>query len=136
MLGSTLFANDDIEVTTLPGEPVVLVVRKPTRVAVGDLERVWGAAVRSFDALDRKTSGLIVDVSGTVGRNDEDFEKAFAPYRLRLSTGWHAMALVVSSVPGKLQVQRYAREDGVLVSTFEDRDAALAWIRRSLGGPS
>jgi len=132
MASAPLFENEHVVVTKFGNEPIVLVARNPTRLALAELDDVWGAADRALAKLDRKRFGMIVDVRQTVGRNDEDFEKAFAPFRQRLSIGWCAMALLVASLPGKLQVQRYAREDGVRVSTFDDWDTALAWVRSAL----
>jgi len=127
-----LMENEHLSVFALTGEPIVLVVRKPTRTELGDLERVWGAAERALSTVDRGRSCLLIDVTATVGRNDEDFEQAFAPFRQRLSSGWLEMALVVSTLPGKFQVQRYAREDDARVTAFDQREAALTTLRRAL----
>lgn len=128
---SPLFENDHVQVLALPDEPIVMIVRKPTRVELADMESVWGAAEKALAGVDRRKSCLLVDVSGTSGRNDEEFERAFAPFRQRLSAGWLAMALVVSTLPGRLQVQRYAREDDARVTAFASRDEALTALRRA-----
>lgn len=133
MVASPLFENEHVTVSVLRGERIVLVVRKPSRLELHELDRAWGAADRALAAVDRMTHCLIVDVSGTPGRNDEEFERAFTPFRQSLSLDWLEMALVVASMPGRLQVARYAREDGARVSTFESRDMALALMRRRLG---
>jgi len=130
-MASPLFENDHVVVLALADEPIVMIVRKPTRVELGELDRVWGAAERALAAIDRGQSCLLVDVTVAPGRNDEEFEKAFAPFRQRLSAGWVAMALVVSTLPGRLQVQRYATEDKARVSSFDNREAALAALRRA-----
>jgi len=126
------FDNEHIQVHALPGENIVAVIRRPTRVELEDLERVWGAAVRALATVNRSSSCLLVDVSAAVGRNDEAFEQAFAPFRQRLCSDWLEVALVVSSLPGKLQVQRYAREDDARVTPFDNREAALAALRHVL----
>lgn len=128
---SPLFENEHVQVLALQGEPIVMVVRKPTRVELGDLDHAWGAADRALAGVDRRRSCLLVDVRAAMGRNDEDFERAFAPFRQRLCSGWLEMVLVVSSVPGMLQVQRYAREDAARVSVFDNREAALTALRRA-----
>ncbi|HTQ02560.1 MAG TPA: hypothetical protein VMI54_01845 [Polyangiaceae bacterium] len=133
-MSSPLFENEHVQVLALAGEPIVLVVRKPTRVELGELDRVWGAAERALAAVARRYSCLLIDVSAAVGRNDENFERAFAPFRQRLSSDWLEMALVVSTVPGKLQVQRYAKEDAARVSVFDNREAALTALRRAARG--
>lgn len=108
------------------------IVRKPTRVELADLDNAWGAPHRALVGVDRRHSCLLVDATAAVGRNDEEFERAFAPFRQRLCADWRQVALVVRTLPGVLQVQRYAREDGARVATFDSRDAALAALRRTL----
>ena len=131
-MSSPLFENEHVLVRALAGEPIVTVVRKPTRVELADLDRAWGAAERALAKVDRRHSCLLVDVSAAIGRNDENFERAFAPFRQRLCAGWLEMALVVSTLPGKLQVQRYAREDDARVGAFDNREAALTALRSAL----
>jgi hypothetical protein len=129
---STLLENEHVQLVALEGERIVLVIRKSTRTDVADLDRVWGAADRALGSVERSRSCLLVDVSATVGRNDEDFERAFAPFRQRLCSGWLEVALVVSTLPGKFQVQRYARQDDAHVTAFDNRDAALTALRSAL----
>ena len=129
---STLFANEYVLVLALPSEPIVEIVRKQMRVELADLDRAWGAPHRALATVERRKSCLLVDVSATAGRNDEEFERAFAPFRQRLCADWLQVALVVSTLPGTLQVQRYAREDDARVVAFDNRDAALSALRRTL----
>jgi len=131
-MSAPLFENEYTQVFALAGEPIVMVVRKQTPVELSDLERAWGAANRALGGVDRRRSCLLVDVSLAVGRNDEEFERAFAPFRRSLCADWLAVALVVSSIPGTLQVQRYAREDDVRVVAYDNRETALAALRRAL----
>jgi hypothetical protein len=131
-MSSILFENAHVSVSALAGEPILLVVRKPTRMELSELDGVWGAADRALAAIDRRRSCLLVDVREASGRNDEQFEHAFAPFRQRLCSDWLEVALVVSTVPGKFQVQRYAREDAARVSVFDEREAALAALRRAV----
>jgi hypothetical protein len=130
-MSSPLFENEHVQVFALAGEPIVMVVRKPTRVELDELDRVWGAADRALAAVERRQSCLLVDVCAAVGRNDENFERAFAAFRQRLCSGWREVALVVSTLPGKFQVQRYAREDDARVIAYEQREAALTALRAS-----
>jgi hypothetical protein len=126
------FENEHLVVHAVTGDNIIAVVRKPTRVELAELDRVWGAATRALAAVERDVSCLLVDVSAAVGRNDEAFEQAFAPFRQRLCADWLEVALVVSSLPGKLQVQRYAREDGARVTAFDNHETALTALRRTL----
>lgn len=129
-----LLENEHVLVDVMADEPIAIVIRKSTRVEHGDLDRAWGAAERALGAVDRPRSCLLVDVSTAIGRNDEAFEQAFVPYRQRLCAGWLEVALVVRSIPGKLQVHRYARQDEARVTAFDTREAALAALRSTLAG--
>ena len=133
IMSGPLFENEYVLVRAFADEPVVEIVRKQTRVELADLDRAWGAADRALATVERRRSCLLVDVSATAGRNDEDFERAFGPFRQRLCADWLQVALVVNTIPGTLQVQRYAREDDARVTAFDRRETALAALRRALG---
>ena len=86
---------------------------------------------RRTDHVKRERYGLLIDVRAAPGRNDPEFEKQFEPMRQRMQRGFRRVAVVVKSVHGKLQVQRYAREDGIPNAAFDDRSAAVKWLEES-----
>ncbi len=123
-----LLDNDHVEVSLL-SDGVVRIVRKRSPTPGSTVAEVWGPVEKAIMGRPRLAHCLLVDMRGALGRNDADFENTFEPYRKRLTAGWRAVALVVASTSGRLQVQRYAREDGAEVSVFDDLDAALAWLK-------
>lgn len=81
-----------------------------------------------MDALNRPAHRLLVDTRQATGRNDPEFEQAFAPHRRRMLEGFERRAVVVRRVVGQLQVQRHARADGLEVGAFLDLDEARRWL--------
>jgi len=73
---------------------------------------------------------LLVDARRAPGRNDELFERVQAEYRERLFGGFRRVAVVMASVAGRLQVERYRREQelGPMI-LCSDREDALRWFR-------
>jgi len=108
---------------------VVLVERSsrafPSPQAV---ERSCAALNRSVDTLDRARHDLLIDVRSVAGRNDPEFERVMEPERMRLQRGFRRVAVLVNSVAGQLQMQRYAAQDGSKLRTFLDRRKALEWL--------
>lgn len=123
-----LLDNAHVEVSLLDGK-VVRFVRKRSPGEKLTVLEVWGPVEQAVKDWPRASHALLVDMRTALGRNDAEFETSFEPIRKRLTAGWRAVALVVASTSGRLQVQRYAREDGLSLGVFEDADAALAWLK-------
>jgi hypothetical protein len=123
-----LLDNEHAEVSLL-SDGIVRIVRKRSPAPGSTVAEVWGPVEKAVMGRARSSHSLLVDMRGALGRNDADFENTFEPYRKRLTAGWRGVALVVTSTSGRLQVQRYARDDGVEIGVFEDLDAALAWLK-------
>lgn len=108
---------------------MVVFERTAAPVAIEELAVVYDPVERAIQGIRRELYGLLIDVRATRGRNDEEFEKKFEPYRQRFQKGFRRVAILVTSVPGKLQASRYAREDGLPNSSFDDYAAALRWLQ-------
>jgi hypothetical protein len=112
-----------------------IVVLERTAVPAGDdLVEVWGRAERAFDGVPRERYGLLIDVRAVKGRNDAEFEKKFVPIRQRIQKGFRRVAILVNTPQGKLQAGRYAREDALPNSVFDDYGAALKWLEEATLG--
>jgi hypothetical protein len=109
---------------------LVRVVR--SSVAIETLEQVdeaWGSTSRALMPLDRTKHVLLLDMREAPGRNDDAFERRVAPYRAATVRGFLRVAVLVRSLPGQMQVQRHAREDGLgSVHVFASEQAALEWL--------
>jgi hypothetical protein len=109
---------------------LVRVVR--SSVALETLEQVdeaWGGTSRALMPLERAKHVLLLDMRNAPGRNDDAFERRVARYRAATVQGFARVAVLVRSLPGQLQVQRHAREDGLeSVHIFASEQAALDWL--------
>jgi hypothetical protein len=116
----------------LDGTAILLVERSsrafPSPQAV---ERSCSALNRSLDTqLDRSRHDLLIDLRGVAGRNDPEFERVIEPERHRLQQGFRRIGVLVNSVAGQLQIQRYASQDGAKLRIFLDRAKAIEWLTR------
>lgn len=125
---SPLYENAHFKLGVLPESRVVVFERTAVPVAVEELAAVYGPVDPALQGIARERYGLLIDVRPAKGRNDAEFEKKFEPYRQGIQKGFRRVAILVSSVPGKLQASRYAREDGLPNSSFDDYAAALRWL--------
>ena len=117
-----------IRVGVLADSRVVVLERSAVPVGEADLATVFGPAEPALRGITREQYGLLIDVRAARGRNDAEFEKKFEPYRQSIQKGFLRVAIVVTTPHGKLQANRYAREDRLPNSVFDDYDAALRWL--------
>lgn len=67
----------------------------------------------ALDSIQKGNLRLLIDLrEGPKMRNDPEFEALTAPYRQAIPVGFARSAILVRSAVGKLQVNRYNREDG------------------------
>jgi hypothetical protein len=71
--------------------------------------------------------GLIFDFRKAPSRSDPEFEQAFARARAGICLGFSRVAFLMSGTLGKLQAQRYARDDGHGAQAFLNEKLALAF---------
>lgn len=93
---------------------------------VQDCEREFAGLLRWL--AHRRTFALLVDVRVARGRNDPAFETALASGRRALFQRFTELACLVATLPGKMQLERYAREDGVAMQVFLREDEAERWL--------
>ncbi|NUP07682.1 MAG: hypothetical protein HOW73_16670 [Polyangiaceae bacterium] len=83
------------------------------------------------EGIDPHKTSLLVDLRNSPMRNDEEFEHAIAARRRELDSALRAFArsaYLVRTPAGKLQIQRYLREDGVSRPVFDDEAAAIRYL--------
>lgn len=90
--------------------------------SIQELEACFEEVSKVLDGLERARYALIVDVRAAPGRNDPQFEAAMKRVRPRWIGGLRKVGVLVQSAVGVMQVNRYARQDGIkrLVSTDEE----------------
>lgn len=89
-------------------------------------------ALRGKLTPDRGRLGLLLDLRESPFRNDDPFETTVARFRAELFRGWAAIATLVRTAVGSLQVRRLAREDGSDMHVFAGEDEALAYLASKL----
>jgi hypothetical protein len=122
-----------LRVGAIPASRVIVIERTAVHSGDADLAEVFGPAEDALRKVERGKFGLLVDVRLAPGRNDSEFEKAFQPYRQRLQRGFRRVAILVETTYGKLQCQRYAREDGAANCVFDDYATAVVWLDDTSG---
>ncbi|KYF71446.1 hypothetical protein BE17_15940 [Sorangium cellulosum] len=93
-----------------------------------ELEAVKAALCHCLDGLGRSRYALLVDVRAAPGRNDPSFEAALERIRPRWLRGFRRVGVLVQSVVGALQIQRYARQDGIERLVTNDESALLRYL--------
>jgi hypothetical protein len=83
----------------------------------------------ALDEASPDDTRLLIDMRRAPGRNDDAYERAVARYRAETVARFEQVAVLVRSMPGQLQVQRHAKEDGLSkVRVFNSETHALVWL--------
>jgi hypothetical protein len=129
-----------IPVNQLVGNPFVSVsvdllrgVARVTRSgqrsqSIEEITAAFDRAIGVLDTLDRPRLRLLIDLRAAPGRNDAEFESAMATRRSQLMRAFAAVAILVQTPIGELQVGRITREDGADSKVFSDEAKALIWL--------
>jgi hypothetical protein len=125
-----------LRVGELADSKVIVLERSGVPTGGADINAVFDPAEQAIRAVRRDRYGLLIDVRAARGRNDAEFEKKFEPIRQSIQRGFRRVAILVVSPQGKLQAGRYAREDGLANSVFDDHAAALKWLEEATLRPS
>jgi len=126
---SQLVANAFVSVSVDHLRRVARVTRSSQRS--GSVEEIVGAfdqAIVALDTLDRPRFKLLIDLRAAPGRNDAEFERTMATRRSQLIHAFAAVAILVETPVGELQVGRITREDGANAKIFNDEAKALVWL--------
>jgi hypothetical protein len=76
-------------------------------------------------------TAMVMDLRRAVGRNDPEFESKMKVLRPNLTRGFPRVAIVVSSVIGRMHVERHMREDQVSALVTLDESEALQYVSKS-----
>ena len=103
-----------------------MVRHSTTYASLADCEQEFMRLLRWLST--RRTFALLVDLRVARGRNDPAFEAAIAAGRRTLFQRFTELACLVATLPGKMQLERYAREDGVAMQVFLREEDAEQWL--------
>lgn len=128
---TSLLVNEFVDVRILPESRIISVVRNATRAeTLADIDASWGCVDRVLTPAHRINHNLLVDLREARGRNDADFESRVEGYRNRTVAGFRRVAVLVGTIPGRMQMERYAEHHELhMLRVFSDRDEAVAWLR-------
>jgi hypothetical protein len=129
MATRTLLENEHFRIRVDDDARLVRVVRTAAPFASPEsLENAFAEA----SAVTRVFAGwaVLLDSRDAPARNDPEFEEIFARGRKNLLARFDAIAVLVKSATGRLQVARYAREDGNDPVMFDDESAALEYLAK------
>lgn len=108
---------------------VVLARRSTVPFAtVSEIVDCFDQAARALEGIHRADYGLLVDVRGGPGRNDPAFETTSAQHRGKLLYGFAKNAALVATAAGRLQIQRYTKDDGREGCVTDDPRQAFAYL--------
>ncbi len=93
-----------------------------------ELEASVASVCRCLDGLGRSRNALLLDVRAAPGRNDPAFEAALDRLRPLWFRGFRRVGVLVQSVVGELQAQRYARRDSIKRLITSDEAALLRYL--------
>jgi hypothetical protein len=123
------FVSPFFAVAQLPGVPILRIVRSPRAFAsLNEMSQAWEDLNQRLDAMGREGFALLLDVRLVAGRNDLEFEHAFAPHRVEMARGFSRVAVLVISPAGYLQVQRHAARDRARMRAFSEASKAIDWL--------
>jgi hypothetical protein len=129
----SLLDNRFVRVERWPRSGLVRVTRSAEPIVLlEEVDEAWGAVLIALDDAPRSGERLLIDMRRAPGRNDDAYERSVARYRAETVARFEQVAVLVRSMPGQLQVQRHAKEDGLSkVRVFNSEPHALAWLTPS-----
>jgi hypothetical protein len=92
------------------------------------LEACFRQIEHALQTVDRRAYVLLVDTRSSPARNDEAFETVLAENRARLLGGFRRTAALAATAAGRLQIQRYARDDHREVFATDSASAAFEYL--------
>lgn len=124
-----VFQNTHFTVLVEARVGLVLTLRndKPF-MSIDEVERVFAGLIDALDRLGRERYVLLADIRAAPGRNDPEFEAAIQRLRPRWIGGFRKVGVLVKSAVGMLQIQRYARQDGIERMVSNDEAELLSYL--------
>src|SRR5262245_58276183 len=95
---------------------------------MSELEAAFDRLAGLLATIDRRNSGLLMDLRSGPMRNDPIFESALERQRRKITAGFRRVALLVETPLGLVQGERHARVDGIPYFVTMNEEAALKHI--------
>jgi hypothetical protein len=132
-VGHLLLREDEhLLVEKLYGEPV-LIVRRTASAPTAEVVRGFAATLNAaFAGLDRSRHAVLIDLRLAPLRMGADLDEALESFRVEVARDAVAVARLVATSVGALQVNRMDRAETRPVESFADEEYALRWLRTEL----
>jgi hypothetical protein len=130
--GMRLLSSDYCTIDLDPARGLVRFTRSEVPYRTAD--EITAEAHVIETVLERVGEGrrLLVDLRAVAPRNDPGFEQNIADLRKKLFGGASAVAILVRTAVGALQVKRHMHEDGYECEVFMDEGVALTHLASAL----
>jgi hypothetical protein len=96
--------------------------------SIQEVEAAFAELSAVLDGLGRARYALLADIRAAPGRNDPQFEAALQRLRPTWIAGFRKVGVLVQSAVGKLQISRYARQDGIPRLVTDNEDELLKYL--------
>lgn len=99
--------------------------------SIAEFERSFLELGEALDRLDRQRYAILADLRAAPGRNDSEFEAALSRVRSRWLGGFRKVGVLVQTTVGMMQIQRYARQDGIKRLVTNDEEELLRYFSQA-----
>jgi hypothetical protein len=96
------------------------------------VERTYAELIRVMSRVE-PTYAQLIDARESPARNDPAFESVVARHHAQLYSGFRAVAVLVQTAVGRLQVRRMLDASGIGAPVFTDENEALAYLASTAG---
>jgi hypothetical protein len=127
-----LYDDDHLVLEKLTGEPILIVRRKRSTPTVETILSFAGTIRRVFTGIDRSRCAMLVDLRAAPLRAGDDFDRAVAAFRAEVTRDVQAVARLLATSVGALQVQRLDVDHARPTRSFANEDDALVWLREQV----
>ncbi len=117
------------------GSAGIVHIRRTARPfkTIAELEAAFELLALSIASVDRRYTGLLVDLRAGPMRNDPLFESALERHRKKITAGFRRVALLVLTPLGMVQGERHARVDGIPYMVTTNEEAAHRHVKIERG---
>jgi hypothetical protein len=127
-----LYDDEHLVLEKVMGEPILIVRRKRSTPSVETILSFAGTIRRVFTGIDRSLCVMLVDLRAAPLRAGDDFDRAVAAFRAEVTRDVQAIARLLATSVGALQVQRLGGDEPRPTRSFANEDDALAWLRERI----
>jgi hypothetical protein len=127
-----LHEDEHLILQKVTGEPILIVRRKRSSPSTETIFSFARTIHRVFAGIDRSRHVMLVDLRAAPLRFGDDFDRAVVAFRAEVTRDVQAVARLLATSVGALQVQRLDADGARPTRSFANEDEALAWLREQI----